>query len=98
MTVSGVSHACLLIELGLICISMAASLHLKSCEDHSLLKSYSGGLWKKHLQVWALNKKIRPVLLDTLAAIYVTCYMFLIFCFDFSKSYNDFSLKKSPYF
>ena len=31
---------------------------------------------EKHLQVWALKKNIRPVLLDTLAAIYVTCYMF----------------------
>ena len=25
---------------------MAASLCFKSCEDHSLLKSYNGGLWK----------------------------------------------------
>ena len=41
-----VSHICLLVELGSICNSMAASLCLKSCEDHSLLKSYNGGLWK----------------------------------------------------
>ena len=41
-----VSHICLLVELGLICNSMAAPLCLKSCEDHSLLKSYNGGLWK----------------------------------------------------
>ena len=41
-----VSHICLLVELGPICNSMAASLCLKSCEDHSLLKSYNGGLWK----------------------------------------------------
>ena len=41
-----VSHICLLVELGPICNSMAASLCWKSCEDHSLLKSYNGGLWK----------------------------------------------------
>ena len=28
------------------------------------------------LQVCAVKKNIRPVLLDTLAAMYVTCYMF----------------------
>ena len=33
-------------ELGPICNYMAASLCFKSCEDHSLLKSYNGGLWK----------------------------------------------------
>ena len=44
--VTGASHSCLLIELGPICNSMADSLWLKSCEDHSLLKSYDGGLWK----------------------------------------------------
>ena len=43
-----VSHICLLVELGPICNSMAASLCLKSCEDHSLLKSYNGGLWKNN--------------------------------------------------
>ena len=41
-----VSHICLLLKLGPICNSMAASLCLKSFEDHSLLKSYNGGLWK----------------------------------------------------
>ena len=41
-----VSHICLLVELGPICNSMAASICLKSCEDHGLLKSYNGGLWK----------------------------------------------------
>ena len=41
-----ISHICLLVELGPICNSMAAALCLKSCEDHSLLKSYNGGLWK----------------------------------------------------
>ena len=46
MAVSGVSHSCLLIELGLICNSMVALLLLKSCEDHSLLKIYNRGLWK----------------------------------------------------
>ena len=41
-----VSHICLLVELGPICNSTAASLCLKSCVDHSSLKSYNGGLWK----------------------------------------------------
>ena len=41
-----VSHNCLLVELGPICNSMAASLCLMSCEDHSLLIIYNGGLWK----------------------------------------------------
>ena len=41
-----VSHICLLVELGPICNSLAASLCLKSCEDHSLLESYNGGLWE----------------------------------------------------
>ena len=41
-----VSHICLLVELGPICNSTAASLCLKSCVDHSLLKSYNGSLWK----------------------------------------------------
>ena len=36
---------------------------------------------EKQLQVWALKKNIRPVLLDTLAAMYVTCNMFLMHCF-----------------
>ena len=48
MAVTRVSHSCLLIELGAICNSMAASLWLKSCEDHSLLKSYNGGIWKNN--------------------------------------------------
>ena len=43
-----VSHICLLVELGQICNSIAASLCLKSCEDHSLLKSYNVGLWKNN--------------------------------------------------
>ena len=42
------SHICLLVELGPICNFMAASLCLKSCEDHSLLKSYNRGLWKNN--------------------------------------------------
>ena len=52
---------------------------------------------EKQLQVWALKKNIRPVLLDTLASMYVTCHMFLMNCFDFSKSNNDFSFKKSTF-
>ena len=34
----------------------------------------------------------------TLAAMYVTCYMFLMHCFDFSKSNNDFSFQKVHFF
>ena len=49
---------------------------------------------EKQLQVWALKKTIRPVMLDTLAAMYVTCNMFLMHCFDFSKSNNYFSFQK----
>ena len=33
-------------------------------------------------------------LLDTLAAMYVTCNMYLMHCFDLSKSNNDFSFQK----
>ena len=51
-------------------------------------------VYGKHLQVWALKKNIRPVLLDTLAAMHVTCNMFLMHCFGFSESYNDFQLQK----
>ena len=40
------SHICLLVGIGPIYNSMAASLCLKSCEVHSLIKSYNGGLWK----------------------------------------------------
>ena len=49
---------------------------------------------EKQLQVWALKKNIKPVLLDTLAAMDVTCNMILMHCFDFSKSNNDFSFQK----
>ena len=49
---------------------------------------------EKQLQVWALKKDIRYVLLDSLAAMYLTRTMFLMHCFDFSKSINDFSFQK----
>ena len=48
MVVTMVSHIRLFVELGPVCNSMAASLCLKSCEDHSLLKSYNGGIWKNN--------------------------------------------------
>ena len=48
----------------------------------------------KHLQVQGLRRMVRPVLLDSLAAMSVTCYMFVILCIDSSKSYNDFSFQK----
>ena len=37
-------------------------------------------------------------MLDTLAAMYVTCNMFLMNCLDFSKSNNDFSFQKVHFF
>ena len=52
---------------------------------------------EKQLQVCALKKKIRPVLLDTLAAMHVTCNMFLMHCFGFSGSDDNFSFKKSTF-
>ena len=53
-----VSHICLLVELGPICNSTTASLYLKSCEDHSLLKSYNGGIWKYNYRSGPLYKLI----------------------------------------
>ena len=53
---------------------------------------------EKQLQVWALKKNIRPVLLDTLAAMYVTCNRFLMHRFDFSKPNNDFNCQKVHFF
>ena len=53
---------------------------------------------EKQLQVWALKKNIRPVMLDILAAMYVTCNMFLMHFFDFSKSNNDLSFQKVHFF
>ena len=91
-----VSHICLLVELSPICNCMAASLCLKSCEDHSLLKSYNGGLWKKHLQVWALKKKIRLVLLDTLAAMHGTCNFLCIILVSMSPVMIS-ALKSPPF-
>ena len=52
----------------------------------------------KQLQVWDVRKNTRPVLLDTLAAMYVTCYMFLMHCFGFSKSNYDFSFQNVHFF
>ena len=42
-------------------------------------------------------KNISPVLLGTLAAMFVTCYMFLILCYDFSPVMIS-TLKVSPHF
>ena len=46
---------------------------------------------KKKLQV---KKTSRSVLLNSLAAMYLTCTMFWMHCFDFSKSYDDLSFQK----
>ena len=43
-----VFHSYLLIDIGPICNSIAASLCFESREDHRLLKSYNGGLWEKN--------------------------------------------------
>ena len=49
---------------------------------------------EKQVQVLALKKNIRPVLLDTLAAMYVCDLVYvLMHCFDVSKSNNDFSFQ-----
>ena len=69
----GISFLFFLIELGPICKSKAASLWLKSCEDHSLLKSYNGGLWKNNyrsrptysarqtrLRIWSVSITVVP--------------------------------------
>ena len=36
-----------------------------------------------------------PLTLDTFSAMYVTCYMFLIVCSDYTKPYNDFNFKRT---
>ena len=58
MVVTRASHSCLLIELCLICNSMAASLWFKSFVDHRLLKSYNGGLWKNNYRSGFRTKEL----------------------------------------
>ena len=48
----------------------------------------------KHSQVQGLRRMIRPVLLDSLAAMSVTRYMFVILCIDSSNFFNDFIFQK----
>ena len=57
-----VFHICLLVEVGPICNYMAASFCLKSFEDHSLLKSYNGGLWKDNYRSGRLRIMERKIL------------------------------------
>ena len=52
---------------------------------------------EKQLQVWALKKNIRPVLLDTLAAMYVTCNMFLLHCLILASPIMISAFKKSTF-
>ena len=52
---------------------------------------------EKQLQVGALKKTLRPVLLDTLAAMHLACNKFLMHWVGFSESCNDFSFKKSTF-
>ena len=56
-----------LAELGPICNSMETLLCLKSCEDHSLLKSYNGGLWKNDYRSGPINKYQVTVICTTRA-------------------------------
>ena len=42
-------------------------------------------------------KNISPVLLGALAAMFVTCYMFLILCYDFSPAMISTLKKKSTF-
>ena len=53
---------------------------------------------EKQLQVLGPQEEYQAVMLDTLVAMYVTCNMFLMHCFDFSKSNNDFSFQKVHFF
>ena len=39
------------------------------------------------------KEEYQAICLDTLAAMYVTCNIFLMHCFLFSKFYNDFSFQ-----
>ena len=71
-----VSHIYLLVELGQICNSMAASLCLKSCVDHSLLKRYNCGLWKKTITGLGPKEENQACFVGYLcSAMHVTCIM-----------------------
>ena len=63
-----VSHSCLLIELDPICNSITASLWFKSCEDHSLLENYNGGLWKTFTRLSPIEDN--PGAVSTIASCY----------------------------
>ena len=52
---------------------------------------------EKQLQAWALKKNTRPVLLDTLAAMYVTCSMFLMHFFISASPIMISAFKKSTF-
>ena len=52
---------------------------------------------EKHLQVWSLKWNLRPVLFDILAAMYVTCYMFLKLCLVSVRSVMISAFKKSTF-
>ena len=50
---------------------------------------------EKHLQVCAVKRDLRPVMMYILTAINVFDLLYvLILCLDFSKSCNDFSFQK----
>ena len=89
-----VSHICLLVELGPICNSMAASLCLKSCVDHSLLKSYNGGLWKINYRSGPKEEN-QACFVENLCCYACDLKYVLMHCFGLSESYNNFSFINS---
>ena len=67
MAVTRVSHSCLL--------KWQSHCDLRVVRTTACLKAIME-VYGKHSQVWALKKNTKPVLLDTLADMYVTCIMF----------------------
>ena len=87
-----VSHICLLVKLVPICNSMAISLCLKSCEDHSLgiMEVYG-----KTITGLGPKEENQARFVGYLRCCACDLYYFFMHCFGFSKSFNDFSFKKS---
>ena len=91
------SHACFLIELALICNLWQPYYDFSIVSTTAYLKSFNGSLWKTFTGLGP-KEEYQAVLLGTWATINVTCYMFLILMFDFSKSYNDFCFQNLKFF
>ena len=62
-------------------------------DDHSLLTSFNGGLWKT---VTGLGPKeeYQVCFVGFLGCYVFELYYVLMHCFNFSKSFNDFSFQK----